>query len=396
MNGRQRMVLLAGLGLMVFIATTVAAAAAQAKWKGSITKEGEVTVVKNPKEPLYNTPVLELREELSIGGPDAQGDAAFGPTRSVVVDDSGAVYVLDQQDADVKVFNASGKYLRTIGRKGQGPGELEFPMTLSLDRAKGELVVQLQSRGLVFFKTDGTYLRQLSLKGLISGRGRVDSRGQIYILEIALDETGSRYVTKKLAPDASLLAVIGETPAPAGPGNRVRAFLPVPYFLIDREDRFVYGLPESYEVRIYGPAEAKALRKITRAYDPVAVTAEERAERERDVPPGMKADFDFPKNHSAYTRFFLSDAGHIFVQTWEMTKDGRSIHDVFDAEGRFIGRLPLKPSGVEILKGKYYALEEDEEGYPYIKRYAVTWKVEEGGQERHEEDGMSSNPRNTP
>lgn len=374
MKEHQRTVLVACLGIAAFIAS--GPAALQGKWKGTIVKEGDVTVVKNPKEPLYKTPVLELAEDLSIGGPGAQGEAAFGSTRSVAVDGSGAIYVLDEQAADVKVFDAAGKHVRTIGRKGQGPGELEFPMTLSLNEAKRELVVQLQTRGLVVFGTDGTYLRQQSLKGLISGRGRVDSRGQIYLLEIALDESGSRYVTKKLGPDASLMAVIGETPAPAGPGNRVRAFPPVPYFLIDREDRFIYGLPETYEIRIYGPAEAKVLRRITRAYDPVPVTEEDMAGRRKDVPPGYDREFEFPKDHPAYARFFLSDLGHIFVQTYEKAAGGEFVHDVFDAEGRFIGRLPLKPSGIGILKDKYYALEEDEEGYQYVKRYAVKWLME--------------------
>jgi hypothetical protein len=367
----RRRIIFASLVLTALIFAAAGAAAPQAKWKGTVAKEGDVTVVRNPKEPLYKTPVLALEEELSIGGPDAQGEAAFGSTRSVVVDDAGAIYVLDQLAADVKVFDAAGKHDHTIGRKGQGPGELEFPMTLSLDRARGELVVQLQSRGLVVFKTDGTFLRQQSLHGLISGRGRVDSRGQIYVLEIALDETGSRYVTKKLAPDASLLAVISETPA--GPGNRVRVFLPVPYFLIDREDRFIYGLPETYEIRNYGPAEAKVLRKITRAYDPMAVTEEDKAERRKDVPPGYNREFEFPKHHPAYSRFFLSDLGHLFVQTYEKADGGMLVHDIFDAEGRFIGRIPLKPTGLEILNGKCYALEEDEEGYQVVKRYAVTW-----------------------
>jgi hypothetical protein len=84
---------------------------------------------------------------------------------------------------------------------------------------------------------------------------------------------------------------------------------------------------------------------------------------------------DFPKYHSAYDRFFTSDLGHLIVRTWEKTPDGNSVHDIFDAEGRFIGRVPLKPIGVCILKGKYYALETDEDGYQYVKRYAVTWKV---------------------
>jgi hypothetical protein len=367
-----------GILLVLGAAAATGSASTQPQWKGTVVKEGDVTVVKNPKEPIYTTPVLELKEDLSLGGPDAQGEAAFGSTRSVVVDDAGTVYVLDQQASDIKVFDASGRPVRTIGRRGQGPGELEFPMTLSLIRPKGELAVQLQSRGLVIFKTDGTFLRQQSLKGLISGRGRVDSRGQVYVLEIALDETGTRYVTKKLAPDASLLAIISETPAPAGKGapRTLRPFLPVNYFLIDRADRFVYGFPETYEIQFFGPTEAKAFRRILREHDPVPVTAEEKAGMEKQVPPGMKVEIEFPKDHPAYTRFFLSDLGHLLVQTYEKAGGGKLIHDIFDAEGRFIGRIPLKPSGLEILKGKYYALEEDEDGYQYVKRYAVTWKIQ--------------------
>jgi hypothetical protein len=210
---------------------------------------------------------------------------------------------------------------------------------------------------------------------MLGGRSRVDSQGQIYVLEIAMDGSGSRYKTKKLAPDGSLLATISETPTPTGPGNTTKAFIPVAYFQISRDDRLVYGYPETYEIQLYGPVEAEVLRKIRREYDPVAVTEEEKAERKKDVPPGYTREFEFPKNHPAYSRFFLSDLGHLFVQTYEKAEEGRFIHDIFDAEGRFIGRVPLKPSGLEILKGKYYALEEDEDGYQYIKRYAVTWKV---------------------
>ena len=37
--------------------------------------------------------------------------------------------------------------------------------------------------------------------------------------------------------------------------------------------------------------------------------------------------------------------------------------------------MPLRPSGVTILNGKYYAIEEDADGFQYLKRYAVTWNV---------------------
>jgi len=351
-----------------------AAASAQPQWKGTIVKEGEVTVVKNPKEPLYKTPVLELREKLSLGGAEAEGEYAFGRIRHVVIDDAGTIFILDSQASHVKVFDASGAYLRTIGRKGQGPGEIESPMTLSLNSSTGELAVHQASRRMSYFKTDGTFSRHLSFKEMWALRGRVDSRGNITITEGILDEKDPRYETKMLGPDAALIALIAKSPAPTG-GGRLDPFMAINYFIVDRADRLIYGYPKTYEIQFFGPAGPKLFKKIVKEYDPVPVTAEERAEQEKGVPPEMKIDFDFSKYHSAYYRFFASDTGHLFVQTWEKTKDGKSVHDIFDPEGRFIGRIPLKPSGLEVLKGKYYALEEDEDGYQTVKRYALTWTV---------------------
>lgn len=362
-----------GLGLLAFL--TAAAASGQNKWKGTVVQEGDVTIVRNPKEPLYKTPVLELKEDLSLGGPEAQSDYAFGQIRTFIVDDAGSIYVLDQQSSHVKVFDASGKYVRTIGRQGQGPGELESPMTLSFNRTSGELAIHQASRRMSYFKTDGTFLRHLSFKEMWALRGRVDSKGNIYITEGIVDQTDPRYELKKLGPDASVVAVLAKSPAPNA-SVKFDPFMAISYFQLDRADNLVYGYPLTYEIQFFDPADQHIFKKIRREYDPVTVTAEERAEREKGVPQGMTMNFDFSKLHSAFSRFFLSDLGHVIVQTWEKTKDGKFVHDIFDAEGRFIGRVPLKPSGVEILKGKYYALEEDEDGYQTVKRYAVTWKVQ--------------------
>jgi len=37
------------------------------------------------------------------------------------------IYVVDSQDGEIRVFSESGDYERTVGRKGQGPGELNSP-----------------------------------------------------------------------------------------------------------------------------------------------------------------------------------------------------------------------------------------------------------------------------
>ena len=108
----------------------------------------------------------------------------------------------------------------------------------------------------------------------------------------------------------------------------------------------------------------------------MSVTEAEKRDRLAAVPSDSGITYDLSKFHSAYEEFFMSDLGNLVVRTWEKTEDGKVACDVFDAEGRFLGRVPLKSYGIAILKDKYCALEQDEDGYQYVKRYAVTWKVQ--------------------
>mgnify|MGYP001313631363 CR=1 FL=1 len=360
-------------GCLVIALAALVAACAREKWEGTIVKEGDVTIVKNPKKPLFESPVLELEEDLSIGGPLAEGENVFGRILGFVIDDNGAIYVLDQKDSNIKAFDASGRYLRTIGRKGQGPGELFMPMTLSLNRTAGELAVLQLSRRMSYFKTGGTFLRQQPLKDTMALRGQVDSRGNIYVIDLVHGDHDSSYVVKKLSADASMISIMAQAPAPGT--DRPNPFMAIPNFQVDWNDDLVYGCPETYEIQFMSPSDGKVFKKVRLEYDPVPVTEAEKKDRLAAVPPGSGIVYDFSKYHSAYEGFFMSDLGHLIVRTWEKTDDGKVVCDIFDDEGRFLGRVPLKSYGISILKGKYYALEQDEDGYQYIKRYAVTWKV---------------------
>jgi hypothetical protein len=365
-----------GLILVIFLLVLAfTTASAQVKWKGTVAKEGDVTEVRNPKEPLHKTPILELKEDLSLGGPRAQADYAFGSIDSVVVDEQGSIYILDGKNYRVQAFDATGKFLRTIGRKGQGPGDLDSPHYLSLNRTSDELLVLHGSRRLSFFRTEGTFIRQLNINNSI--RAQFDSRGQIYLIEQARSKDGEwSFDVKKLSMFGTNLGVLASVPG-QGYTGRINPFFAVSTFQVDRLDNLVYGDSRTYEILFFDPPEGKLFKKVTRDYAAIPVSDEDRAKELEEIPPEARAysTLVFPKYHPVYSGFFLSDLGHIFVRTNEKTKDGQFIYDIFDSEGRFIGRMPLKPSGVTILKGKYYAREEDEDGFQYIKRYTVTWTI---------------------
>lgn len=99
------------------------------------------------------------------------------------------LYVADAYGHDVKVFDADGRLLRTLGTRGEGPGEFNFPTYLTL--ARGELYVTdtMNSRIQVLDAATGQLKltigeRGLNVGNLVRPKGvAVDSEGNIYIIE---------------------------------------------------------------------------------------------------------------------------------------------------------------------------------------------------------------------
>jgi hypothetical protein len=67
---------------------------------------------------------LALVEELRIGSRD-NPDTGFASILGVDVDRDGNVYAYEQQQGAIRVYDPRGKLLRTIGRRGSGPGEFQ-------------------------------------------------------------------------------------------------------------------------------------------------------------------------------------------------------------------------------------------------------------------------------
>ena len=60
---------------------------------------------------------------------DGNSEYHISEVRHMDVANNGNLYVLSSRDGTITVFNNNGVYLKTIGSKGQGPNELERPMS---------------------------------------------------------------------------------------------------------------------------------------------------------------------------------------------------------------------------------------------------------------------------
>lgn len=88
----------------------------QSQWNGNIEEVNGVSVVYNPKQPIYRSDVLILEEDLNIGDENKEEDYKFGRIRAITTDDNENIYVLDGIECKVKKYDKNGNYILSFGR----------------------------------------------------------------------------------------------------------------------------------------------------------------------------------------------------------------------------------------------------------------------------------------
>jgi hypothetical protein len=97
-----------------------------------------------------------------VEGPD---EFQFGLISDLDVDDQGTLFVVDRQLARVQVYDSSGNFQRTIGRKGMGPGEFIRPRQIAI-APDGSIVVSDDGKGVFsVFTEEGNHRTNVPLSG---------------------------------------------------------------------------------------------------------------------------------------------------------------------------------------------------------------------------------------
>lgn len=125
-------------------------------------KEINVPLNYRVKEQLQKERVfrnLELKREFQIG---SINDSILLYPISVNTDDHGTIYILDQLDCKVKVFNSKGVFLKSYGSKGKGPGEMLKPYRIDVSPQSHIIVTDIDQMKCVYFK--GEQINEIKLK----------------------------------------------------------------------------------------------------------------------------------------------------------------------------------------------------------------------------------------
>jgi hypothetical protein len=348
------------------------------EWKGAIEEENGVTVVMNPKEPLYGEIEFELEEDLSIGSEEDE-NYLFYRAWHMAVDKKGNIYVVDRGNTRIQVFDKEGQYFRTIGRKGQGPGEFRSPAGVFLNDLNGEIYVP-DMRSIKVFASNGDYLRTISLKSgmlsyCISSRGIILSttfkrQEKKYLVSLNfINSTGEPEATIATYPDQISKLIEGTV------AKFIHGYEYLLFTNAIGPQTFVYGYSSNYELNIID-STGKILFKIQKESPLLPISKKEKdAVREefRDSPIKNVNNIPFPEHKPHYGRI-LSDGDWIFVMQYKSPQDQREVWpvDVFDKQGYYMYKstLPVQP---QIIKNGFVYLidSSDESGNVRVKRYAI-------------------------
>lgn len=148
-------------------AAPVLAAALLALGAGSAGAQERVVRLPERDRPLAGTP----QQVFAIGRAEGADHEMFGAVTGVAFDAAENLYVLDRQSKRVMVYDRTGRFLRQIGKPGQGPGELMVPLQLAVAGDGTVIVSDLGRRGHSLFRPDGTFIRNVVLEDWMPGLG---------------------------------------------------------------------------------------------------------------------------------------------------------------------------------------------------------------------------------
>jgi len=374
-----------------------------------IQKSDEVVVVSNPKAPVYKNETkmrIGFIEDLSIG--EAEGDENYMFGRSIVfnTDGDGNFYVGDSDNNKILKYNPQGKYILTIGRKGQGPGEFQSLSVPRFDKDNNLYIADSINNRISFFDKNGKYLKQIQMQERYFNL-YINSRGFIVATKLNLSQEANiqkqtfiyGLFDDKFNLAAELYRNETEMALPTGIDESsladfvakalsVGAFRPQVRLTLANNDSIYLGYPEKYEINIYSP-EGKIVKKITKEYEPIVVSEKDKESFLKIAGESLSASspvftedikkkafqkIKYPKYKPAYLSFTLMENGWLAVIV-DSLEGEYTLFDIFDQEGKYVAnfktKIPAEGMFSELLffkNGKAYSVATEND-YKFVKRY---------------------------
>jgi hypothetical protein len=295
-------------------------------------------------------------------------------------------------------FDKTGKFIKSFGKSGQGPGEIQNPSYQKINFRDEVSVVCTGGHKRLEYDHNGEQISETKLLIPTSDFGRVLvplSNGnylfrkfEMVPSEISLYDLELFILNSEFEEIVDLGGVLID--GGVGTGKRFKYRSPIFVWGLSNEHIFI-GIEENgYDIHVSN-FSGQPIRKIRKEYIPVPFSEEQREQvmEEYKTVPSYRARMIFPKFNPPFQDLFTDDSGRLYVVTYEPgNNDGEYVIDLFDAEGVLCSRLSLriyinnellalfKPwdSWVTVKNNILYCVQQKESGHKELVGYEIKWR----------------------
>ncbi len=361
--------------------------------------EDGVEVVINHIEPYKvkgEPSTLSLAEEFTIDTErDEIAEVGLADIRDYDVDSKGNIYFFHGREFDRNVihkFDEWGNFLKPLGKRGQGPGEIQFPVVMYITD-KDEIPIQDgNTQKLYIFDTEGALIREIRIESeeafgnfvfypLENGNylkyGEYfdpESQHRQHILQLC----GSNFKVIKELDRCDHGKVVVYT-------QEKRIFTPRVFIAQISEGKIYVGHEKrGYDIWVYD-SDGNLMKKIRKEYAPAEVPEAYKESWLNNI-GRYENQLVFPEKMPPFHYFFLDDEGRLYVKTYEKgTQKNEYMHDIFNPDGVFIARASMAGYGGwiypgdslnrgKVKKDRFYCIREKDSGFKELVVYRMTWE----------------------
>lgn len=375
-----------------------------------------ITIIESSPPPPGSRPPIRVadRPMLQIGAEDRGPNYQFNDIAAATRLRDGSIAVADRGSGEIRIFDGSGRFVRKVGRRGEGPGESR---RLSHIRAMGDdslLAWDALGGRFTIFTPAGRVARTFTARAdpeRVAAFGLVRELlgdGSFFgyrlgrhppppvkavvrdTLLVALYTGEGKYVSAvgRFLGLQTLQHTGGTMPGPTGVIVEAFSVAGVPFpreTLLRAGSDWLYAGDGETTYEILGYNRGGSLKRVIRVrQDPQRVTPEviarHRAEpRGRDTParPNPRPNIDvalYPKTMPAYAAFRVDAAQRLWVKDYPAPGEKEPRWNVFDPGGKLLGSVPTPP-GVDVLEiGTTHLLGvwRDELDVEHVRLYALS------------------------
>lgn len=318
--------------------------------------------------------------------------------RDFAVDERGFVYVADTKPEVIKAFDDKGRFVRSFGREGAGPGE--FRVALHAVGGGRLIVHDPQNSRVSVFDTSGTYLRSWVGTCCYWSRPSIDTRGRIAVPTRPPD--GAIRAFLRFDSLGTLLDSVVVAAPPSSPQWTFRQgkmqmstsvlFAPQGDASFNAAGEIIHGWSGAYRIAVSdnGRDTTRVFRRAWTA-EPVGGNRRDAAYDKRVAELAKSMEIDeatvrlqvekekMPATLPAFAGISVDGRGNTWVH---LDPDStRTRFDVFDSAGVYLGavEVPLLVPKWPSAWGRdaMYVRKDSEDGSPRIVRFRIEREIRE-------------------